>query len=136
MRSAFEAPDQLAMTDMQNMLVDHHLEMLKTGSPSTTFGDIRAMWEQQLDHTRYYRMLLRSCVGSFMESPLTQNELGEQAANLAIFPRAVQDVLALVKKWNTKRRVKVWKIDGCRYHVHPDGKRCQVTSTKAVAATR
>lgn len=128
-KSAYKVADQLAMTNLQNMLIDSKLEYFKTQNVAYTLNAVRYVWDAQLSHTPYYQMVLKSSVRRFMTKQLDEEEVVYQTAKMMSHPQAVVDVLRVINEYNKKAWINVAYGNPCEYHIHPDGKRCDGPST-------
>lgn len=125
-RMAYKVGDRLLMTDFQNKLMDQiALLYTKYNATSCMKTLARTGGVEELQHTPYYRFMVKSAARKFMLERESTNYDWETAISMVSHkPQVVNDILHEIMKWNVRSWSSSCGEDPCDFHIHTDDRRC------------
>lgn len=126
MYSVYKLADFLLMHDLQNAVMDARLKHLREGNLHCTLRGISHLYDAGMEGTLMYEMAIRSyadaVAGDFLSKEQKESEIKEFDGSLEVLKAAFLRVEKLRgTTWTSLEDEK----DKCRYHIHPDEKKCK-----------
>lgn len=126
MYSVYKLADFLLMHDLQNAVMDARLKFLREGNVHCTLCGISQLYDAGMEGTLMYEMAIRNyadaVIGDLLSKEQKELEIKEFDGSLEVLKAAFLRVEELrcttLTLLNDER-------DKCKYHVHPDGKKCE-----------
>ncbi|KAK5957784.1 hypothetical protein OHC33_000973 [Knufia fluminis] len=123
-RSIYRLANFLMMHDLQNKLTVADMEDLKNNSSSYTLPDIGNIFDLELGSTPYYQMALRSYCEDTISRKTVSESFKKDVQDPKVDPQVLKDVFLLCEELRRTTWTLAKEKDECKYHIHPDGKKC------------
>lgn len=90
---AYKTADQLMAVELQNKLVDLHIEGMRQVRRNWWFSKLEILKDLELAHTPYYQLMLKSVVKAFQDQHFTVDEFTETLGQLSNLNDVVLEVM-------------------------------------------
>lgn len=128
---AYKAADQLMMTELQNKILDDLRGAKARFRVKTTYADLINACEADLEHTLFYKFILRDLTWLFMNDTFHNGRLSHfnhGLEYLEAYPGAMADWFANIAMWRNDPWSDPKNSRGCGFHVHNGENKCHTSN--------
>ncbi|KAK5942551.1 hypothetical protein PMZ80_005116 [Knufia obscura] len=124
MRQMYALAERWVTYDLQNARVNEEIKDLRFTGNNWDWSGLRDVSDQELCHTPFYALVMRSLVSSLPETDLDDEKYKEAIDGLSERPALLQEVFLQLHMFIHEKWVPVSDAPKCDFHIHPDGQNC------------
>ncbi|KAK5942552.1 hypothetical protein PMZ80_005117 [Knufia obscura] len=123
--SIYKLANFLMMHDLQNALIDADIYDSKTNHRCYALSGLSEIFDLELANTPLYQMALRSYCEDTIDRKAISEDFKSDVQDSNAEPQVLKDIFLLCEELRRTSWTPLFEEeDKCKYHIHPDGKKC------------